>query len=239
MFKKIISVIVILLLLQNIVNINFANAVNTNEQASPWTIEKAEHLAKKVLYWATQEKVNQLFNAWSANSAVNILFPSTNWPDRTAYENKLSNLLNQEWLIWTSSNEMREYYTIKKLEDPYEAKSKLFSIFEDTFSVDPISWRINYWDIEETHDLIYSHTLWNYKDMIKWILYNNWNKWDYALWEYLDLFNQTNPKYPNENYAREIIQLFLMLEYIPKESEDNWWTRNYSEDDINDLAKIL
>lgn len=239
MFKKIISALVILLLLQNIVNINFVNAVNTNEQATPWTIEKAEHLAKKALYWATQEKVNELYNAWSANAAVNILFPSINWTDRTSYENKLSNLLNQEWLIGTSSNEMREYYTVKKLEDPYEAKSKLFTIFEDTFSVDTIWWRINYWDIEETHDLIYSHTLWNYKEMVKSILYNDWNKWDYALWEYLDLFNQTNPKYPNENYAREIIQLFLMLEYIPTESEDNWWIRNYSEDDVNALAKIL
>jgi hypothetical protein len=25
-------------------------AVNTNEQSTPWTMEKAEHLAKKALY---------------------------------------------------------------------------------------------------------------------------------------------------------------------------------------------
>ena len=237
--KKIISTILLLLLIitNNIVFIT--NAVNTNEQSSPWTIEKAEHLAKKTLYWATKEKVQELFNAWSANAAVNILFPSVQWPDRTTYNTKMQSLLNTDFLIETSKSEMREYYSFKKLEDPYEAKSKLFWLFEDTFSVDTKRERINYWEVEATHDLLYSHTLWNFKEMIKRNLYNNWNVWDYSLWEYLDLFNQTNPKYPNENYAREILQLFMMLEYKPTESEDQWSVRNYSEDDVNAMAKII
>ena len=237
--KKIISTVLLLLLLvtNNIVFVT--NAVNTNEQSSPWTIEKAEHLAKKTLYWATKEKVQELFNAWSASAAVNILFPSIQWPDRTAYNIKMQSLLNTDFLIETSKSEMREYYTFKKLEDPYEAKSKLFWLFEDTFSVDTIRDRINYWDIENTYDLLYSHTLWNYKEMVKRNFYNNWNPWDYSLWEYLDLFNQTNYKYPNENYAREILQLFLMLEYKPTESEDLGNTRNYTEEDVNAMAKII
>jgi hypothetical protein len=53
-------------------------------------------------------------------------------------------LLNNEWLIETSKSEMREYYTVKKINDPYEAKSKLFGLFEDTFSVNTINKRINY-----------------------------------------------------------------------------------------------
>ena len=208
----------------------------TNAQ---WTMEKAEHLAKKALYGATSEKVKQLYEAWSASGAVNILFPSREWPDRTAYNEKLKSLLSWEWLDAIYSWDMRQYYLYKKLYDPYEAKSKLFTLFEDTFSVDPIWGRINYGDIEKNHNLIYSYTLWNYKDMIKRNLYNNWKPWDYAVWEFLDLFNQKNPKYPNENYAREILQLMLMWEYIPTESEDSGWKRNYTEQDMRALAKIL
>jgi len=38
----------------------------------------------------------------------------------------MAGLLDKELLISTSNQYMREYYTFKKLEDPYEAKSKLF-----------------------------------------------------------------------------------------------------------------
>jgi hypothetical protein len=56
----------------------------------------------------------------------------------------MSLLLDETLLIQTSNVKMREYYAFKKLNDPYEAKSKLFNIFEDTFSVDTINNRINY-----------------------------------------------------------------------------------------------
>lgn len=238
MYKKAISLITIFLLLSN--NIYFiTNAVSTNQSSTPWTIEKAEHLAKKTLFWASQQKVNELFNAWNASNAVDILFPSISWPDRTAFDTKMTSILDNSWLIETSKSEMRDFYTVKRMNDPYEAKAKLHGLFEDTFSVNTIRDRINYWDIESTYDLLYSHTLWNYKEMVKRNLYNNWVAWDYSLWEYLDLFNQPNPTRPNENYSREIIQLFLMLEYKPTESEDLWSTKNYTEDDVQALAKIL
>jgi hypothetical protein len=59
-----------------------------------------------------------------------------------------------------SSNSMYNYYLAKKTYDPYEAKSKFFTIFEDTFSVNNSNSKdITYLDIENTHDLLYSHTL--------------------------------------------------------------------------------
>lgn len=48
-----------------------------------------------------------------------------------------------------------------------------------------------------------------------------------------------NPNTPNENYAREILQLFLMGEYRPHESKENENIRNYEESDVLALAKIL
>jgi hypothetical protein len=69
---------------------------------------------------------------------------------------------------------MRDYYIAKKYLDPYEAKSKLFLILEDTFSVyKSNSSDITYVDIENTHNLLYDYTLGSYKDIIKRNLFNN------------------------------------------------------------------
>jgi hypothetical protein len=59
-----------------------------------------------------------------------------------------------------SSNDMYNYYLTKKAFDPYEAKAKFFMIFEDTFSVNNSNSKdITYMDIENTHNLLYTHTL--------------------------------------------------------------------------------
>lgn len=55
----------------------------------------------------------------------------------------------------------------------------------------------------------------------------------------MNLFNQTDAKNPNENYARELLQLFLMGEYEPFKSKDNNDVRNYEESDVRSLARIL
>jgi hypothetical protein len=48
--KKIISTFTIILLVITNNLFYIVSAVDTNEQATPWTIEKAEHLAKKALF---------------------------------------------------------------------------------------------------------------------------------------------------------------------------------------------
>ncbi len=214
-------------------------AIDTNSSHTPWTIEKAEHLAKKALFGATQEDIQELFNAGSAENAVNILFPSKEGPDNTSLQTKLNELTSDPDFN-PAGSDMYNYYLAKKYFDNYEAKAKLFMIFEDTFSVNLNNGKkIDYLEIEKTHDLLYSHTLWNYKEMVKRNLNNNWNGGDFVLWAFLDLFNQTNPKRPNQNYWRELLQLMLMLEYIPTESEDTNDVRNYSESDVQAASKIL
>ena len=62
-----------------------ANAVSTNGMATPWTMEKAEHLAKRALLGVNPDTVKSLYDAGNAQAAVNLLFPSVDGPDRTAY----------------------------------------------------------------------------------------------------------------------------------------------------------
>jgi uncharacterized protein (DUF1501 family)/uncharacterized protein (DUF1800 family) len=215
-------------------------AVSTNNSSAPWTIEKARHLAKKALFWATQGQINQLFAVGSATNAVNTLFPSRSGPSRTAYDTILTDLTSDPSFDPNDSNDMYHYYSMKKTLDPYEAKAKLFLILEDTFSVNNSNSKdIMYLDIENTHNLIYDYTLGNYKELIKKSLLNNWGTWDYSISRFLDLLNQKDPNRPNQNYSREILQLLLMLEYIPTENSDNGGIRNYSEQDVDRLAKML
>ena len=231
-FKKLISTTLTVVFILNLI-LSWVSqdvfAVETDWTVSPWTYEKARHLASKVLFAPRKDIVDKLYQAWSATWAVNILFPSVEWPDRTEYDN----FLNWSWaeIRWVVNN---RFYFYKKYLDPYEAKQKMFLIFEDIFSVDMWKWTLTYLDIENTHDMIYNDMFWTwwYKQMIKDVLY--WHTWSYAMWKYLDLFN-TRKARPNENYAREFMQLFLMWE----NKVTDLTQRNYTEDDVASIAKIL
>lgn len=237
--KKFLATILIISTLSNYFFVSTLNAVETNSSASPWTIEKAEHLARRALFWPNPEIINSLYDAWSSSAAVNILFPSVDWPNRTEYNASIE-LFKQDNFSPTDTNKMRRYYNYVRYKDPYEAKRKFFGLFEDIFSVNK-QWDILYTDIENHFTNLYDETLWNYKDMVKKTLYNkDFPESSFAQWQFLNLLNQPNKNYPNENYARELMQLFLMLEYKPwEDAETPWSVRNYSEDDVASLAKIL
>ena len=125
MSKKILSILVLLSLLLN----NFFFFVlywyETNWLSSPWTYEKANHLARKTLFWIDWENVKKLYQAGSAEAAVDILFPSKSWPVRTEFENRLSSIMTSTWFSITNWDHMKSYYLVKRWEDPYQAKSKL------------------------------------------------------------------------------------------------------------------
>ncbi len=46
---------------------------------------------------------------------------------------------------------------------------------------------------------------------------------------FLNLLNQNDPRSPNANYARELIQLFMMGDYQPPKSTLSPDTKNYTE----------
>ncbi len=237
--KKLLSLGLIIALLSNYFFIPKLNAVDVNWAANPWTIEKAEHLARRALIWPNPDIIKSLYDAWSSGAAVNILFPSVSGPDRTAYETELEQF-KQTNFSSTDWTKMTKYYQFVYYKDPYEAKRKFFWLFEDIFSVDKTS-EILYTDVENHFDNLYSETLWNYKTMVKKVLLNTEKpESSYADGQYLNLLNQPDKNSPNENYARELMQLFLMLEYKPwEDAETPLSVRNYSEADVAALAKIL
>ncbi len=82
---------------------------------------------------------------------------------------------------WGDGNHAIRYYQLTYALDPYEAKRKLFSLFEDIFATNIDSGRdIVYRDIADQHRLIYENMLGSYETLVKKILYNNGNPGDYA-----------------------------------------------------------
>ncbi|NDK07809.1 DUF1800 family protein [Candidatus Gracilibacteria bacterium] len=241
LFKKFLSFFVIVSILSNLLVPVYA--VSTNGSANPWTMEKAEHLAKRALFGVSPQTVLDLYNAGSATNAVNLLFPSVAGPDRTQYNQELTDFKGTNFNSG-DTNTMRKLYAFKYYRDPYEAKMKLFSMFEDHFSLDRTgagSGYIDFPDVENHFDVLQSETLGNFKRMVKKVLFDTTKPQNsYAMGKYLDLLNGPNKNSPNENYARELLQLFLMLEYKPwEDAETVGAERNYSEADVAALAKIL
>lgn len=75
-------------------------AVNTNGQGAPWSREKAEHLARKVLFAPISSKIDELTTAGSATAAVNILFPDAIGPSRTQYDSEITAFVNSGSFNW-------------------------------------------------------------------------------------------------------------------------------------------
>lgn len=235
-FRRITSACVLLLLVIEPFLVGFS--LSTHSATLPWTRANAEHLARRALIAPTEQWINQLENAGSADAAVALLFPNQNGPDRTSFNAEITTL-TASGFDYGSASSMRKLYQLGYARDPYEAKVKLFSLFEDTFSVNVNAPTITYTDVKSLHDLIYSYTLGNYKTLVKRVLLNNGTAGDYAMGAFLNLLDQPNSNAPNQNYARELLQLFLMGEYLPGESKDAGNTRNYEETDVVALSKIL
>ncbi|MEA3304745.1 MAG: DUF1800 family protein [Patescibacteria group bacterium] len=236
--QKLLTSVITISLVTSITHLPTVQAVDTDGSANTWTYEKARHLASKTLFGPNKEIVDQLYNAGSASAAIDIIFPSPDGPDRTEFEQILTESeLYDPTSFENDRTKMEKYYVAKRYLDPYQAKAKLFAIFEDIYAVDQIRDRIDYSDIERTHNMLYSNALGSYKQMVKDNLFGT--DGSYALGEYLDFFD-LNKNNPNENYARELIQLFMMDIFKPYNNHNTPdLVRNYSEEDVAALAKIL
>ncbi len=197
---------------------------------SSWTREKAEYLARRALLNPSIEDVNKLTNAGSASNAVNTLFAEPSSAVIETYTKGLNELSQTQNTYQDDNAYHNVLYTYKLINDPYRTRRKLFYLWGNIFSVDPSDpdEQISLNDIDTLHNIIYADTFGNYKDMLGKVNTN------YALTKFLNLPDSKGDN-PNENFARELMQLFSMGEYSPIQTN----VRNYSEEDVNALAYIL
>jgi hypothetical protein len=170
--KKIIACTVLCIQLL-ILSMSHLNAINPDVASGVWTREKAAHLARATLFYADTAMIETLYAAGSASAAVDILFPSKEGPDRNQFDAVVTNY-TASGFNWGDGNHAMRLYQLMYAADPYEAKKKLFSLFEDIFSVNIDAGKnITYKDIYDQHSLIYNNMFGSYETLIKKILFNN------------------------------------------------------------------
>ena len=193
---------------------------------------KAEYLARRVLLDPTPADVARLSAASSVADAVNMLFAAPPAADTAAYQSGVKALSATASSYQNPVAFADVAYTYQLVHDPNQAQLKLYYLWENVFSVDAQDKDngITYGDVGKLHDLLYADATGSYLTMLENVQTN------YALDRYLNL-TQSKAANPNENFSRELMQLFMMGASTPLDPTDAH--PNYTETDVNQLAHIL
>jgi uncharacterized protein (DUF1800 family) len=210
---------------------------------SPWTQTQAAYLAGRVLLDPTPADVAKLTAAGSVVNAVNILFTAPSAAQEQAYQTGLTTLTSQLSVAAESAKnntgitDRNMLYAYQLIHDPNDAQRKLYYLMENIFSVDSqgadpgdIFDKISDQDVNSLDQILYQNAYGNYPSLVQKV------QTTYAMSKYLDLVNSSE-KSPNENYSREMMQLFMMGQYTPLDTKLT--TENYTDQDVNDLAYLL
>ncbi len=197
-----------------------------------WNNKKATYLARRVYLNPTMDDVKKLGAASSPQDAVNMLFAPVSQSEEQQYQQGLQNLTNNRSNYKNETMYEDTVYAYQLVHDPDRVKRKLYYLWENIFSVDaPDKGKmITLADGKALHQILYDNAFGNYIQLVKNVENN------YAMAQYLDLTAST-AKNPNENFGRELMQLFLIGQYTPL--DHNRTTLNYSDQDVNSLAYIL
>ncbi len=196
------------------------------------TTEKAAYLARRVYLNPTQEDIQAISNASSIQDAVNSMFASPSQQAEQAYQQGLQDLSQNKATFKNEKNYEDTVYAYQMVHDPDRIRRKLYYLWENIFSVDaPDKGKMITLDDGKTlHQILYDNAFGNYIQLVKSIESN------YAMAQYLDLSVSTG-RNPNENFARELMQLFLIGQYTPLDHTHA--SPNYTDQDVNSLAYIL
>lgn len=192
------------------------------------TLAQASHLARRAGFSAQQDVVDTLMLASSTAEAVNALLalpssvlPLPEWsnimssrqlPDDVSKDEIKS--LRRDW-----SKELKHWWFKQMVSNssPIQEKMTLFWANHFTSSLKKVKWPPT---LLAQNQLLRDNAIGSYKEMLKGILQ------DPAMLIYLDNAN-SKKKSPNENLARELLELFTMGE------------GSYSEQDVKELARAL
>lgn len=232
--RTLFSVLGIMIALGGIVGV----LLHSNHTASPfltntaWGSEKAARLARMAYLNPTEEDIKQLSSAASAQDAVTMIFAPFSQTEKEQYQQGLQNLINNRATYKSDTAYEDTLYIYQLVHDPDRVRRKLYYLWENIFSVDaPEKGKmITLDDAKALHQILYDNAFGNYIQLVKSVENN------YAMAQYLDLTAST-AKNPNENFARELMQLFLIGPYSPLDHSRT--TQNYTDQDVNSLAYIL
>ncbi len=187
-----------------------------------WDRQRAGYLLRRTLFGARRAEVDmaltkspgEIIDMLLADSALPT--PAFSWQnDDYSYDNSNNDLDNRNRL-----QELREWWTGLMLNQQFSIREKMTFFWSDHWATEAITVRqphFNYWFL----DLFRRNFLGNFKQMVKDVTISP------AMLIYLDGLYNTKQR-PNENYARELMELHTL-------GEGN----GYTQDDIANAARAL
>lgn len=180
----------------------------------PWNYQRASHLLRRSQMGAPRQKVVELLSL-TPMQAVNLLIsetlsqPQFEYPEMDPEEDNPEYRINERWVSFLLRSGMREKMAL------FWSNLLIASLngYDNDYYFDYLS-------------LLREHAMGNYKTLVSKLGLNT------AMIEYLDM-DGSHKDGPNENYARELLELFTMSP-LNKDGQPN-----YSEGDIQEIARAF
>ncbi|MCB2203764.1 DUF1800 domain-containing protein [bacterium] len=188
----------------------------------PWDEQRVGYLIRRTMFGAKRADIDMAMEKTPAEVVDMLLMSGTppaapgSWINEDYwYDNTNNDRTNRDRL-----QEMREWWTGLMLNQEFSIREKMTFFWHDHWATEALTVRqphFNYWFI----DLFRNNYLGNFKQMVKDVTISP------AMLVYLDGWYNTKRR-PNENYARELMELHTL-------GEGN----GYTEDDIQEAARAL
>lgn len=198
-----------------------------------WTRETAAHLLRRTIFAPTLEQITVAKNLGMENQVTALLAPWTITPPLYhGNETNSADKLNTPWCFsdkWSNTERRRQnmkgWWVNQLVNQNVNLTTKMTLFWTNHLVTSMITVNDPRWSYEYVK-LLSDNSFGNFKTMVRQVSSNA------AMLRYLSGNSNTKGS-PNENYARELMELFT-LGVVDKNNN-----ANYTEDDVVNAAKVL
>lgn len=203
-----------------------------------WTKEQAAHLLRRTMYGPNFQQINQAADA-GLEATLDLLFADTGLPDPPVnyfFEDDPNVPVGETWvdavyingvnLTGYRNQSLYVWFTDQVIKEQVSIREKMLLFWHNHFVVSDIGDPKFLYVYLST---LRQYSLGNFREFVKAITV------DPAMLRYLN-GNQNTKNAPNENYARELLELFTIGKG-PLAGPGDY--TNYTEGDILEIAKVL
>jgi uncharacterized protein (DUF1800 family) len=190
---------------------------------SPWDLRKAGHLYRRAAFGATLAELNDAVAA-GPDRAIDLLLQGR--PARPEFDRQTETMANS---IRTANNgqQLSAWWLYRMLYTPHPLREKLTLFWHNHFATSNLKVQ-NAGYMLGQYDLMRRHAQGNFRTLLVEM------SRDPAMMVWLDTV-QSQQRMPNENYARELMELFsLGINHYRQPDR-----RNYTEQDIREAARAF
>jgi uncharacterized protein (DUF1800 family) len=206
-----------------------------NPYSGPWNEQTAKHLLKRAMFAPTAQQITDAVTDGLEGTLTKLFAPHAAPPLPINYseQNDPNVPLGQPWVFAAytpnlnyTNRSIRAWQHSLFLNEGVSLREKMVLFWHNHFVTgDSPQAKLTYQYI----DLIRNSALGNYKQLVKDMTVNN------LMLRYLN-GNESNKNAPNENYARELLELFTIGKGVDAGPGDY---TTYTEQDIKEIARAL